>query len=73
MMFFGFNDVTFLAVISAAPLQVQAIEGFSSLTFGGPFFFGGWSIGTAGENPFGVGIRGAGVDEPIHDASGSIM
>lgn len=49
------------------------IEGFSSLTFGGPFFFGGWSIGTAGENPFGVGIRGAGVDEPIHDSSGSIM
>jgi hypothetical protein len=70
-MFFGLNDVAFLAAVSAAPLQ--AVEGFSSLTFGGPFFFGGWSIGTAGENPFGVGIRGAGVDEPIHDASGSIM
>jgi hypothetical protein len=70
MMFFGFNDVTFLAAVSAVP---GAIGGFSSLTFGGPFFFGGWSIGIAGENPFGVGIRGAGVDEPIHDASGSIM
>ncbi len=69
-MTFSLFDLAFLGSLTS---QLPAVEGFSSLTFGGPFFFGGWSIGTAGENPFGVGIRGAGVDEPIHDASGSIM
>lgn len=49
------------------------VTGFSSFTFGGPFISGGWSIGTAGATPYGVGIKSGAVDEPIHDASGSIM
>ena len=48
---------------------------FSSFTFSGPFVIPreGWSIGTAGGSPYGVGIKPTGVDEPIHDSSGSIM
>jgi hypothetical protein len=49
------------------------VAGFSSFTFGGPFISGDWSIGTAGTTPYGVGIKSGAVDEPIHDASGSIM
>ena len=62
-----------LAFVGSLTSQLPAVEGFNSLTFGGPFYIGGWSIGIAGQNPFGVAIRGAGVDEPIHNASGSIM
>lgn len=52
-----------------------AVAGFSSLTFSGPFLIprDGHSIGTAGTTPYGVAIKTVGVDEPIHDASGSIM
>lgn len=52
-----------------------AVAGFSSLTFSGPYLVprDGWQIGTPGETPYGVGIKTVGVDEPIHDASGSIM
>jgi hypothetical protein len=51
------------------------VPGFSSLTFSGPFLVprDGWIIGIAGETPYGVGIKIVGVDEPIHNASGSIM
>jgi hypothetical protein len=53
----------------------DAVTGFSSLSFSGPFLIprDGWSIGTAGTTPYGVGIKSGAVDEPIHDASGSIM
>lgn len=52
-----------------------AVADFSSLTFSGPFLnpSEGWSIGTAGAVPYGVGIKYVGVDEPTHDASRSIM
>lgn len=52
-----------------------ALTGFSSFTFSGPFLLprDGWTIGTAGSTPYGVGIKPVGVDEPIHNASGSIM
>jgi hypothetical protein len=52
-----------------------ALAGFSSLTFSGPFLLprDGWDIGTAGTTLYGVGIKNVGVDEPIHNASGSIM
>lgn len=52
-----------------------AVDGFSSLIFSGPFLLprDGWSLGTTGATPFGVGVKPMGVDEPIHDASGSIM
>lgn len=52
-----------------------AVTGFSSLTFSGPFLLprDGHSIGTPGTAPYGVGIKPAGVDEPIHNASGSVM
>ena len=52
-----------------------AVAGFSSLTFSGPFLVprDGWIIGTAGSTPYAVGIKTVGVDEPIHNASGSIM
>jgi hypothetical protein len=51
------------------------IEGFTSLTFGGPYTqpASGFSIGDAGDDPFGVAIGPNGADEPTHDASGSIM
>jgi len=62
-----------LAFVGSLTSESPAVEGFSSLTFGGPFYIGGWSIGVAGQNLFGVAIRGAGADEPIHNASGSIM
>jgi hypothetical protein len=52
-----------------------ALAGFSSLTFSGPFLLprDGWNIGTPGQTPYGVGIKSVGVDEPIHNTSGSIM
>lgn len=52
-----------------------ALAGFSSLTYGGPFLLprDGWSYGTPGANPYGVGIKATGFDEPIHNASGSVM
>ena len=52
-----------------------AVNGFSSFTYSGPFLrpSGGWSIGTPGGTPYGVGIKPAGFDEAIHDASGSVM
>ena len=52
-----------------------AVTGFSSLTFSGPFLLprDGWSLGTPGATPFGVGVKVVGIDEPIHNASGSIM
>lgn len=51
------------------------VAGFSSLTLSGPFLLprDGWTIGAAGSTPYGVGIKSSGVDEPIHNASGSIM
>lgn len=51
------------------------VAGFSSFTYSGPFLLPrtGWSIGTAGQTPYGVGIKPVGTDEPIHNASGSIM
>ena len=53
----------------------DAVTVFSSLSFSGPFLIprDGHSIGTAGTTPYGVGIKSGAVDEPIHDASGSIM
>lgn len=53
----------------------DAMPDFSSLTFSGPFLLprDGWEIGTAGENTYGVGIKNVGVDDPIHNSSGSIM
>jgi hypothetical protein len=53
----------------------DAVAGFSSLSFSGPFLIprDGHSIGTTGTTPYGVGIKSGAVDEPIHDASGSIM
>ena len=66
-----------MSVIFINPYRFTAagvpVPGFSSFTFGGPFISGGWSIGTPGTTPYGVGIKSVGVDEPIHDASGSIM
>lgn len=49
------------------------VNGFTNLTFGGPFYATGWTIGTAGANPYGVAIDSSGANEPIHTASGSIM
>ena len=53
----------------------EAVEGFSSLSFGGPFLIprDGHSIGTPGTTPYGVAVKSVGVDEPIHNASGSVM
>lgn len=53
----------------------RAVEGFNSLTFSGPFLLprDGWNIGTPGNTPYGIGIKGLEVDEPIHTASGSVM
>lgn len=53
----------------------DAVTSFSSLTFGGPFLLprDGWSIGTPGTTPYGVGIKPSGVGEPIHNTSGSVM
>lgn len=55
--------------------SAATVTGFSSLTFNGPFLLprDGWSIGTPGTTPYGVGIKPGSVDEPIHNASGSIM
>ena len=52
-----------------------AMPDFSSLTFSGPFLLprDGWNIGTPGDDTYGVGLKPVGVDEPIHNASGSIM
>jgi len=39
-----------------------AMPDFSSLTFSGPFLLprDGWDIGTAGQTPYGVGIKNVG-------------
>jgi hypothetical protein len=71
-MFGSFRDLAFLGAAAGGGGGV-VIAGFSSFTYGGPFISGGWSIGTAGTTPYGVGIKSGAVDEPIHDASGSIM
>ena len=55
--------------------SAAAVTGFSSLAFSGPFLLprDGWSIGTPGTTPYAVGISPVGVNEPIHNASGSVM
>ena len=52
-----------------------AMNDFSSLTFSGPYLLprNGWNIGTAGTSSYGIGVKDVGVDEPIHNLSGSIM
>jgi hypothetical protein len=52
-----------------------AVADFSSFTYSGPFLLprDGWDIGTPGQSPYAVGIKNVGVDEPIHNSSGSIM
>lgn len=71
-MFGSFSDLAFLGAV-AARAGVEPVAGFSSLTFGGPFIASGLTIGTQGTTPYGVGVRSGVADEPIHDASGSIM
>ena len=68
MMNLGWFDVAFIAADSRA-----IVSGFTNFTFGGVFYATGWTIGTAGANPYGVAIDGSGANEPIHTASGSIM
>ena len=65
----GLADPAFLSVLGGG----VPVPGFDSLTFGGPFISGGWTIGTPGTTPYGVGIKSGAADEPIHVASGSVM